>query len=218
MNIEQARFKMVEQQIRSWEVLDPQVIDQLFAVKRELFVPARYCNLAFADTEIPLGHGAAMLAPRIEARAVNALKLKPTDKVLEIGTGSGYFSALLAAHAQQVLSVEIVPELVSFAKENLSKAGVANVTVENRDGLHLLGTDIGQYDIVVLSGAVSLIPPELTGHLKIGGRLLAFVGDALNMEAQLLVCSNETTFTVTSLFETVVPMMVNGPHPSRFSI
>jgi protein-L-isoaspartate(D-aspartate) O-methyltransferase len=217
MNIEQARFNMVEQQIRSWEVLDPQVIDQLFAVKRELFVPARYCNLAFADTEIPLGHGAAMLAPRIEARAVNALKLKPTDKVLEIGTGSGYFAALLAAHAQQVHSVEIVPELVSFAKENLSKAGVANVKVENRDGLHL-GTDIGQYDIVVLSGAVSLVPPELTSHLKIGGRLLAFVGDALNMEAQLIVRSNETTFTVTSLFETVVPMLVNGPHPSRFSI
>jgi protein-L-isoaspartate(D-aspartate) O-methyltransferase len=217
MNIEQARFNMVEQQIRTWEVLDPQVIDQLFAVKREQFVPARYRNLAFADTEIPLGHGAAMLAPRIEARAANALKLKPTDKVLEIGTGSGYFAALLAAHAQQVHSLEIVPELVSFANDNLDKARIANVTVENCDGLSA-GAEIGQYDVVVLSGAVSLVPPELTSHLKIGGRLFVFVGDALNMEAQLIERSNDATLTVVSLFETVVPMLVNGPHPSRFSI
>ena len=217
MKIEQARFNMFEQQIRTWEVLDPQVNDQLFAVKREQFVPARYRNLAFADTEIPLGHGAAMLAPRIEARAANALKLKPTDRVLEIGTGSGYFAALLAAHAQQVHSLEIVPELVSFANDNLDKASIANVTVENGDGLGI-GVEIGQYDVVVLSGAVSLVPPELTNHLKIGGRLFAFVGDAQNMEAQLIKRSNDAILTVTSLFETVVPMLANGPHPSRFSI
>ena len=134
MNIEQARFNMIEQQIRPWEVLDPQVLDLLFVVKREDFVPAAYRNLAFADMEIPIGSGQVMLAPRVEARLLQELGIKKTDKVLEIGTGSGYMAALLAAGAEHVVSIESRPELAEFARQNLERAGVTNVTVEVGNG------------------------------------------------------------------------------------
>lgn len=126
MNIEQARFNMIEQQIRPWEVLDPQVLDLLFVVKREDFVPAAYRNLAFADMEIPIGSGQVMLAPRVEARLMQELGIRQTDKVLEIGTGSGYMAALLAARAEHVITIESRPELAAFARENLERAGVTD--------------------------------------------------------------------------------------------
>jgi protein-L-isoaspartate(D-aspartate) O-methyltransferase len=216
MNIEQARFNMIEQQIRSWEVLDPEVIERLSVVKRERFVPARYSNLAFAETQIPLGHGAHMLAPVIEARMAQGLNLKQSDRVLEIGTGSGYFAALLAARAAQVHSIEIVPVLAEFARQNLAAADVTNVTVETGDGLKP-AAQTGDYDVIVLSGAVTLVPPHLAARLKPGGRLLAIVGTAPSMEVQLIERSGESVFTVTQLFETVVPMLINGQQASAFS-
>ena len=134
MNIEQARFNMIEQQIRPWEVLDPTVLDLLFVVKREDFVPEAYRALAFADMEIPIGQGQAMLAPKIEARLLQELGVRKTDKILEIGSGSGYMAALLAARGEHVVTVEINPELADGARRNLERAGVTNVAVETGDG------------------------------------------------------------------------------------
>ena len=152
MNTEQARFNMIEQQIRPWEVLDPSVLSLLSVVRREAYVPEAQRDLAFADVELPLGYGQSMLAPRVEARILQELAIKNTDKVLEIGTGSGYMAALLAAKAEFVYSVEIVPELVEFARANLKRAGVANVSVDLGDGAH--GWPLyAPYDVIVLSGS-----------------------------------------------------------------
>lgn len=206
MNIEQARFNMIEQQIRPWEVLDPGVLDLLFVVKREDFVPAAYRNLAFADLEIPLGSGQVMLAPRVEARLLQELSLKKTDKVLEIGTGSGYMAALLAARAELVVSVEIRPELADFARQNLDKAGVANVSVELGDGANDWSPR-GPYDAIVVSGSVPSVPANLLKQLRIGGRMAVVVGEAPVMEAQLITCTAEGVYNTVTLFETVVPAL-----------
>lgn len=204
MNIEQARFNMIEQQIRPWEVLDPQVLDLLFVVKREDFTPDAYRNLAFADLEIPLGDGQIMLAPKIEAKLLQEVTLKKTDKVLEIGTGSGYMAALLAARAEHVVSVEIRPELAAQAKANLERAGVSNVTVEVGNGADGWSSR-GPYDVIVLSGSVPAIPASLLAQLRVGGRLAAIVGQAPVMEAQLVTCTAEGVYSTNNLFETVVP-------------
>ena len=209
MNLDKARFNMIEQQIRTWEVMAPDMIDRLFVVKREKFVPVRYRNLAFAETEIPLGHGAHMLSPGVEARMVNALNLKPTDRVLEIGTGSGYMAALLAVRAQHVDTVEIVTELATSASANLGKAGIANVRVIVGDGLDPVVIH-GSYDVIVLSGALPLVPHHLTVNLKIGGRMIAIVGDEANMEVQLMVRDSASSCQATSLFETVAPALKNS--------
>ncbi|MGE5489921.1 MAG: protein-L-isoaspartate O-methyltransferase family protein, partial [Actinomycetota bacterium] len=160
MNIEQARFNMIEQQIRPWEVLDPAVLDLLFVVKREDFVPQAYRTLAFADLEVPLGNGQVMLAPKIEARLLQELGVKKTDKVLEVGTGSGYMAALLAARAEQVTTVELLPELAQAARQNLEQAGVANVAVETGNGL-TGWPQKGPYDVIVISGSVPLLPSDV---------------------------------------------------------
>jgi protein-L-isoaspartate(D-aspartate) O-methyltransferase len=218
MNFDQARFNMIEQQIKTWEVLEPEVVERLFAVKRELFVPLHYRNLAFAETQIPLGFGACMLSPAVEARIVNALHLKNSDRVLEIGTGSGYMAALLAAKAQHVDSVEIVPELAALASKNLSKAGIENVKVVIGNGLDSATMDEDTYDVIVLSGALSLLPQYLTAHLKIGGRLVAIIGDEANMEVLLTLRESEDSCTATTLFETVAPPLLSGPHNSTFAL
>ena len=206
MNIEQARFNMIEQQIRPWEVLDQQVLDLLFVVKREDFVPAAYRNLAFADMEIPIGSGQVMLAPRVEARLMQELAIKNTDKVLEIGTGSGYMAALLAARADHVVTVESRPEIAEFARQNLERAGVANVTVEIGDGANGWAQR-GPYDVIVVSGALPFLPDALLKQLRLGGRLAAIVGEAPVMEAQLATCSAEGVYNTVNLFETVVPAL-----------
>ncbi len=217
MNIEQARFNMIEQQIRPWEVLDPAVLDLLFVVKREDFVPAAYRSLAFADMEIPLGHGQAMLAPKIEAKLLQELGVKKTDKVLEIGTGSGYMAALLAARAEHVVTVELVPELADMARRNLEQAGVANVTVETGDGAQGW-SHRGPYDVIVLSGSVPALPGALLKQLRVGGRLAAIVGEAPVMEAQLVTCTAEGVYNTVNLFETVVPALANTEAKSAFSL
>jgi len=206
MNIEQARFNMIEQQIRPWEVLDPQVLDLLFVVKREDFTPPAYRNLAFADMEIPLGSGQVMLAPKIEAKMLQELVLKKTDKVLEIGTGSGYMAALLAARAEHVVTVESRPELAATAKENLERAGVANVTVEIGNGAEGW-SQRGPYDAIVVSGSLPVVPASLLKQLRVGGRLAVVVGEAPVMEAQLITCTGEGIYNTVNLFETVIPAL-----------
>ena len=216
MNIEQARFNMIEQQIRPWEVLDPEVLDLLFVVKREDFVPAAYRNLAFADMEIPIGSGQVMLAPRVEARLMQELGIRKTDKVLEIGTGSGYMAALLAACADQVVTVESRPEIADFARQNLERAGVANVTIEIGDGANGWAQR-GSYDAIVVSGALPSLPDALLKQLRLGGRLAAIVGEAPVMEAQLVTCSAEGVYNTINLFETVVPALDSGNAITGFS-
>lgn len=211
MNIEQARFNMIEQQIRPWDVLDPAVLDLLFVVKREDFVPAAYRSLAFADLEVPLGDGQAMLAPKLEAKLLQELGIRKTDKVLEIGTGSGYMAALLAARADHVVSVEVRPALAEAARQNLARAGVSNVTVETGDGSSGW-SQRGPYDAIVVSGSVSAIPDALLKQLRVGGRLAAVVGEAPVMEAQLITCTAEGVYNTVNLFETVVPPL-DGARP-----
>jgi len=215
MNIEQARFNMVEQQIRPWEVLDPQVLDLLFVVKREDFAPAAYRNLAFADMEIPLGSGQVMLAPKIEAKLLQELGIKKTDKVLEIGTGSGYMAALLAARAEHVVTVESRPELAEFAKQNLARAGVANVTIEIGNGINGWSAR-GPYDAIIVSGSLPVLPEALLKQLRVGGRLAVIVGEAPVMEAQLITCTSEGVYNTINLFETVVPTLDGVAAPESF--
>lgn len=215
MNLEQARFNMIEQQIRTWEVLDPVVLDLLHQVPREDFVPDNYKGLAFADLEIPLGHGQVMLSPKLEARMLQTLDLKPTDNVLEIGTGSGYMTALLAKLAQHVDSVEIIQEFSHLAAQKLAAHGINNVTLEVGDGAR--SWDEKSYDAIVLTGSVPLFPKDFQHQLKPGGRLLAIVGEAPAMEAVLTTCQSAGVYSRISLFETCIPALQHAPQPERFS-
>lgn len=216
MNIEQARFNMIEQQIRPWEVLDPQVLDLLFVVKREDFVPTAYRNLAFADMEIPLGSGQVMLAPRVEARLLQELGIKKSDKVLEIGTGSGYMAALLAARAEHVVSLECRPELADFARQNLERAGITNASIEVADGANGWSAR-GPYDVIVVSGSVPVLPATLLKQLRLGGRMAVIVGEAPVMEAQLITCTGDGIYNTINLFETVIPALDGTPAKEEFS-
>ncbi|MFH1044049.1 MAG: protein-L-isoaspartate O-methyltransferase [Pseudomonadota bacterium] len=216
MNIEQARFNMVENQIRPWEVLDQQVLDLLYLVKREDFVPAAYRMLAFSDLEIPIGQGEHMWQPKIEARVLQELLLKQTDQVLEIGTGSGYFAALLARRAQHVYSVEIHPELKAAGEASLRRAGVANVTVELGDGANGW-TKHAPYDVVVLTGSTPVLPPQLLQQMKVGARLFAVVGNPPAMAARLITCTGESVYNSIDLFETCIAPLANALAGERFS-
>src|SRR5574343_302578 len=206
MNMEQARFNMIEQQIRPWEVLDPKVLDLLFVIKREDFTPPAYRTMAFADLEIPLGDGQVMLTPKIEAKLLQELAIQKTDKVLEIGTGSGYMAALLAANGAHIVTVESRPELAAQAKRNLEQAGITNVTVETGNGADGWSSR-GPYDAIVLSGSVPSIPASILRQLRVGGRLAAIVGTAPVMEAQLSTCTGDGIYNTVNLFETVAPSL-----------
>jgi protein-L-isoaspartate(D-aspartate) O-methyltransferase len=220
MNLEKARSNMVEQQIRPWEVLDQDVLDLLYSVPREEFVPPAWRNLAFADLEIPLreqaGEGERMWAPKIEARVLQALAPKRTDRVLEVGTGSGYLTALLAHRAAQVYSVEIEPALAAFGRANIARHGVDNVTLETGDGARGYGK-WGPYDVVVLTGSVPLLPRTALESLTPGGRLFAVVGDAPVMTAKIVTCTAPGAFRTIELFETQVAPLANCEQPSRFT-
>ena len=222
MDIEQARFNMIEQQIRPWEVLDPEVLRLLSVIKREDFVAAAHKALAFADIELPIGPagskgeaGQTMLEPKVEARLLQELNLKNTDTVLEIGTGSGYMAALLASKAEYVYSVEIDPELAEIANHNLQAAGVANVSLQLGDGSHGLPAQ-APYDAIVITGSMPVLPPEFLQQLKVGGRLVAFVGEAPVMHAQLVTRTGEDAFNTINLFETVVAPLVNAQQREQF--
>lgn len=214
MDYEQARFNMVEQQIRTWEVLDQDILDLLFAVKREDFVPAAYRTLAFADLELPLANGQSMWSPKIEARVLQSLNLAPQETVLEIGTGSGYLAALLGRRAGTVTSVEIDPRLSSEAAARLARAGVANVQCEVGDGAQ--GWGRGQFDAIVLTGSTPLLPESFFRQLKPGGCVFAIVGDAPVMTARLVHWTAPGSRVTTDLFETVVAPLVNAATPARF--
>ena len=215
MNIEQARFNMIEQQIRPWDVLDQGVLSLLSVVKREDFVPPAYRALAFVDTEVPLPAGQSMLAPKVEARLLQELDVKKHERVLEVGTGSGYMAALFAHKAQEVVSLEIQPELAAFAQANLQRAGARRITVRQADGSRGL-PDEGPFDVILLSGSVPEVPPGLLAQLKVGGRLAAIVGQLPIMRATLFTRSSEHDFASVELFDTVAPRLVGFDEPPRF--
>jgi len=216
MNLEQARFNMIEQQIRPWDVLDSQVLQLLAVVKREDFVPAAHRALAFADMEIPLPGGQCMLTPRVEARMLQDLAVRKHEKVLEIGAGSGYMAALLAHKAQRVISLEIIPELAAMARNNLQKAGIHNAEARLGDGSKGIPVE-GPFDVIVLSGSVAEIPQSLLANLKVGGRLAAIVGEEPMMRATFITRTAEAAFQTSQPWDTVAPRLVNFPESSRFT-
>ncbi|HET9579490.1 MAG TPA: protein-L-isoaspartate O-methyltransferase [Usitatibacter sp.] len=215
MNIEQARFNMVEQQIRPWDVLDPTVLELLFAVKREEFVPPEHRSIAFADLEVPLGHGEAMMQPRVEARILQELQLQPHENVYEVGTGSGYLTALMARRARHVTSAEIHPDLQASAAANLRAAGISNVTLLQGDSARAPLTE-SAFDAIVLTGSTPILPQAFLDRLTPGGRLFAIVGDVPVMKAVIARQSAPGSFQHVELFETVVKPLVNAAQPSRF--
>lgn len=215
-NIEQARFNMIEQQIRPWDVLDTDVLALLAVVKREDFVPAGYRSMAFMDLEIPLPGGQTMLAPKLEARLVQDLGLRKHEKVLEIGAGSGYMAALLAHRAQRVVSLEIRPDLAQMATTNLRIAGIANAEVKLADGAQGWAAE-APYDAIVLSGSVASVPEAILNQLKPGGRLIAIVGQEPIMQAVRTERRDQHSFTGQALFDTVAQRLDGFPEPARFS-
>jgi len=220
MNFELARHNMVEQQIRPWDVLDPAVLETLSTLHREDFVPPAYRSLAFTDMEVPLDVGGVktgevMLAPKVEARLLQAAHPKPADSVLEIGTGSGYMAALLARHAERVLSCEIRADLAAFARDNLARAGLGQVTVKHGNGLDELKS-AARFNLIVLSGSVPFVPDVVLQALNAGGRVVAIVGEAPVMTAQLITRTSDTRFTSEPLFETLASPLVGFPQKERF--
>jgi protein-L-isoaspartate(D-aspartate) O-methyltransferase len=215
MNLEQARFNMIEQQIRPWDVVDAGVLSLLSVVRREDFVPLAHKALAFVDMEIPLGHGQCMLAPRVEARMLQDAALVGGENVLEIGAGSGFMAAMLAHRAQRVISLEIIPELAQMARSNLQKSGIHNVEVREFNGAKGAPTE-SPFDVILLSGSVAQVPQNLLQHLKIGGRLITVVGDEPVMRATVVTRSGEASFTTQQPWDTVVPRLLNFPEPSHF--
>jgi protein-L-isoaspartate(D-aspartate) O-methyltransferase len=222
MNTEIARFNMIEQQIRPWEVLDQNVLTLLASVRREDFVPASLRALAFVDTQVPLKpgqpHGPCMLEPKVEARLLQELQLLKHEKVLEIGAGSGFMAALLAHRAMQVLTLECDAELAATATENLRRSGVVNATVrrvEAAEGAQGAPAD-GPFDAIVLSGSVARVPQALLQQLKPGGRLVAVVGEEPVMTARLFTRAGDRAWSETELFDTVAPRLQGFEERPRF--
>lgn len=217
MDLNQARFNMIEQQVRPWEVLDPQVLELLAVVRREDFVPLAHKALAFVDMEIPIGEGAGqvMLAPRVQARLLQDLAVQKTDKVLEIGTGTGFMAALLGHQAAQVISYEIDPQLAAQARANLQAAGVSNVTVRQADGSQGAAAE-GPFDVILLSGSVAEVPRHLLEQLKVGGRLEAIVGEEPMMRATLITRTGQNSWTTTEPWDCNTARLRGFAEPSRF--
>ncbi len=206
MNLEKARFNMVEQQVRPWDVLDPKVISVLSSSHRDVFVPAAYRPFAHTDTPIPLGSGQSMLIPKIEARLLQALQLQATDKVLEVGTGSGFMASLLGASAAQVSTVEIRPEFIAPARAALRQINALNVSVHEGDGLIGLPGD-APFDAILVSGALHSVPKALLEQLKIGGRMVVVVGVAPTMQVQRITRRAKDAWQTDVVFETVLPYL-----------
>ena len=206
---------MVEQQIRTWEVLDQDILDLLYAVPREEFVPAAYRNLAFSDMEIPLGEGERMWAPKMEARVLQALAVQRNERVLEVGTGSGYLAALLAHRAAHVYSVEIRPSLAELGRANLARHGRTNVTIEIGDAACGYAK-WAPYDVVVLTGSTPVVPQSMLESVSPGGRLFAVVGEPPVMTAKIYHCAASGAFRTADLFETMLAPLVNCVRPERF--
>ncbi|MBY4723201.1 MULTISPECIES: protein-L-isoaspartate O-methyltransferase family protein [Burkholderia] len=215
MNIENARFNMIEQQIRPWDVLDLDVLGLLSIVKRENYVQAEHRDLAFADLELPLPGGGKMLFPRVEARVLQELTVKKHENVLVIGAGSGYLAALFAHRAQHVTAVEIDPTNAKFAEDNLRNDGVTNAEVVLGDGSRGWAGK-APYDVICVAGGLPVVPQEMLEQLKVGGRLAAFVGGRPVMKAQIITRIDDKQYRVADVFETYIDHLVNAIEPSRF--
>lgn len=216
MNIEQARFNMIEQQIRPWDVLDTDILDLLMVVKRENFVPEAYKSLAFVDTSIPLPGGTAMLNPKIEARIAQDAQIKKHENVLLVGAGTGYLAALLAHRARHVTAIEIDPALKDLAQKNLAANGVSNVTVELGNGAQ--GWTAGApFDVIVFAGGLPVLPDEVLQQVKTGGRILAIIGEAPVMSAHLITRTGDNAYDTKKLFETDVAPLQAATTPSHFT-
>jgi protein-L-isoaspartate(D-aspartate) O-methyltransferase len=215
MNMAQARHNMIEQQIRPWDVLDQRVLELIDGLPRDKFVPTAYLKLAYADINVPLDHGQVMMPPKVEARMLQALDIKNSDSILEVGTGSGYVTALLASSGKHVFSVDIYPDFVDSAGRKLADLGIGNVTLESGDAV--AGWDRhGPYDVIAITGSLPVLPDNFLQNLKIGGRLFIITGQAPVMQARLITRTTEQGWTDQVLFETVLPPLVNAPQPQRF--
>ncbi len=216
MSVQQSRFNMIEQQIRPWDVLDGAVLALLAKLPREDFVPKQYVGLAFADLEIPLGDGQLMLSPKMEGRILQSLEIKKTDKVLEIGTGSGYLTALLAMQAKHVDSVELNAKISKQAAKNIAAQGIENVNLVVADGVYGLAAN-APYDVIVFTGSTPLLNTQVERQLAVGGRMFVVVGDAPAMEATLITRISSDNFKTDVLFETCLPAIVNAPQAEKFA-
>lgn len=215
-NLDQARFNMVYQQIRTWEVVDQRVIDLLDTLPRDHFAPDEYKNLAYSDTEIPLGNGQSMMAPKIEAKLLQALNVQPSHRILEIGTGSGFLSACLAKLGNRVISVEIDESFIAAAKDKLADLGINNVEIRHLDGL-AGPVEGGPYDIIAVTGSLPVMNDLFKEQLKVGGRLFVVTGEEPIMEANLITRVSESDWRTEVLFETELAPLTNAPRHSKFS-
>jgi protein-L-isoaspartate(D-aspartate) O-methyltransferase len=214
-DLEQARFNMIEQQVRTWEVLDQRVLDTMNRIPRENFVPEHYRSLAFVDTEIPIGHDQVMMAPKVEGRLLQALNITPQDSILEIGTGSGYLTACLASLGKHVTSIDIVPDFTTAAAARLDEQGISNVTLETADVANGINTS-EQYDVIAVTGSLPLLQKQFHESLKIGGRLFVITGKLPIMEALLITRVNENNWSQESLFETCIAPLEHASRPQGF--
>jgi len=213
--IEQARFNMIEQQVRPWDVLDQRVLDTMNSIPREDFVPERYRSLAFADTNIPLGHEQVMMPPKLEGRLLQALAIKPTDKVLEIGTGSGYLTAGLASLGKHVTSIDIMPDFTEAAGTVLAARSISNVSLTTADAADGIGSD-ERFDAIAITGSVPVLQQQFHNNLEIGGRLFIIAGSLPVMEAWLITRIDESNWNRESLLETCIPPLLNAAEPQDF--
>ncbi|MCW9023516.1 MAG: protein-L-isoaspartate O-methyltransferase [Gammaproteobacteria bacterium] len=215
MNLEQARENMIKQQLRTWEVLDEQVLELISQVPREDFVPPAYKNLAYGDVPLPIGEGQTMMNPKQEAHIIQAIKVQSNEDVLEVGTGSGYLTALLAKQAKHVYSVEYYDSLLEQAREKLSQQGINNVTLEQGDASQGWSAR-SMYEVIVITGSIPILPQIFLDSLTIGGRLFAIIGDYPLMEATLITRTGNTEWSTDVLFETELPPLVNAPQSEQF--
>lgn len=214
-DFEQARFNMIEQQVRTWEVLDQRVLDTMNRIPRENFVPEQYRSLAFVDTEIPIGNDQVMMAPKVEGRLLQALNITPQDSILEIGTGSGYLTACLASLGKHVTSIDIVPDFTTTAAAKLTEQGISNTRLETADVANGINTS-EQYDVIAVTGSLPLLQKQFHESLKIGGRLFVITGKLPIMEALLITRVNENNWSQESLFETCIAPLEHASRPQGF--
>ena len=214
INTEDARAQMIKQQVRAWEVLDPTVLNVLSTVRRELYVPEAFRGLAFADTQIPLGQGEFMMTPQQEGRLLQALRIGPGDRILEVGTGSGFLTACLAQLGTHVDSLEIRTALAESARQRLRESGIRNANVSNTDVYRF--EPGSPYDVIAITGSIQMPDPRFQGWLASGGRLFVICGEAPVMEACLIERLTENDFRRSMLFETLIPPLSNAPRPGQF--
>lgn len=215
VNTELARFNMIEQQIRTWKVLDEDLIELLSVIPREAFVPQHLQNLAYSGTALPIGEGQIMLSPKIQARIVQNLHIQKHERILEIGCGTGYSTALLAHRGRTVDAIDIFPSLARTAQRNLERTATLNVNVSVTNGANFV--PFNQYDVIILSGGVRHIPESLKKHLHIGGRLFAIVGEDPIMRATIVTRQHEDTFTIDQPWDTLVPQLLHFSEETAFA-